>query len=620
MNFLDEMAARLRIDSVRATTAAGSGHPTSCASAAEIVSVLFFSVMRFDPRDPANPAADRFILSKGHAAPLLYAAWANAGAFPRERLLTLRQIDSDLEGHPTTRLPFVDVATGSLGQGLPAGLGMALAARLDGSGPRIYVLMGDGESAEGSVWEAAEIGGLRKVSNLCAIIDINRLGQSEPTMLQHDVETLRQRWEAFGWHAIPVDGHDTAALKRAFAEAEAVTDRPSILLARTFKGHGLLDVEDREGEHGKPLPKDAADRVVASLEAQLGPLPEWHPKPLPPAGTRPPRQPEGELPAPSYEPGGKPVATRKAFGDALAALAGVDRRIVVLDGDVKNSTHTEEFERAAPERFFQCYIAEQNMVGMATGFAASGHVPFAATFGCFLTRAYDFIRMAAISGSNIKLAGTHAGVSIGEDGPSQMALEDLAMTCAEPNFTVLYPCDATSAWRATELCLATPGPCYLRLARPASPVIYGRDEQFAVGRAKVLRQSDRDRVLVVAAGITVFEALAAHDELAREGVAVRVIDLFSVQPVDRETLTASARAVNGLVITVEDHYEHGGLGDAVASALAEQRPRIVKLAIAQVPRSGKGSALMERFGISARHIVAAVRGLLAAGLRAGDPQ
>lgn len=619
MNFLENMAARLRMDSVRATTAAGSGHPTSCASAAEIVSVLFFSVMRYDPRDPANPAADRFILSKGHAAPLLYAAWANAGAFPRERLLTLRQMDSELEGHPTPRVPFVDIATGSLGQGLSAGLGMALAARLNGSGQRIYVLMGDGESAEGSVWEAAEIAGLRKASNLCAVIDINRLGQSEPTMLQHDLETFRQRWEAFGWHAIPVDGHDTAALERAFAEAGAVDGRPSILLARTSKGHGLPGVENREGEHGKPLPKDAADRVVAALEAALTPVPEWQPKPLPPPGTHAPQQPQSQPPAPPYEPGAKPVATRKAFGDALAALAGVDQRVVVLDGDVKNSTHTDEFERAAPERFFQCYIAEQNMVGMAMGFAASGRIPFAATFGCFLTRAYDFIRMAAISNSNIKLAGTHAGVSIGEDGPSQMALEDLAMTCAEPNFTVLYPCDATSAWRATELCIATPGPCYLRLARPASPVIYGRDEQFAVGRAKVLRQSDHDRVLVVAAGITVFEALAAHDELAREGVAVRVVDLFSVQPLDRETLAASAHAVKGLVITVEDHYAHGGLGDAVAAALAGQRPRIFKLAVAHVPRSGAGSALMERFGISARHIIAAARGLLAAGSRAGFP-
>jgi len=611
MNFLEDMAVRLRIDSVRATTAAGSGHPTSCASAAEIASVLFFSVMRYDPRDPANPNADRFILSKGHAAPLLYAAWAEAGAFPRERLLTLRQIDSDFEGHPTPRLPFVAVATGSLGQGLPAGLGMALAARLNGSEQRIYVLMGDGESAEGSVWEAAEIGGLLGVSNLCAVIDANRLGQSQPTMLQHDMETYRRRWEAFGWHAMVVNGHDTTALGRAFAEAESVKDRPSIVLARTEKGRDLPDVEDREGEHGKPFDREKADRAVAVLERKLSPQPEWRAKAPPPPGTRLPAQPSGAPPPPPYQPGGKQVATRKAFGDALAALAGVDGRIVVLDGDVKNSTYTEEFERAAPDRFFQCYIAEQNMVGMAMGFAASGRIPFAATFGCFLTRAYDFIRMAAISKSNIKLAGTHAGVSIGEDGPSQMALEDLAMTCAEPPFTVLYPCDATSAWRATELCAAMPGPCYLRLARPASPVIYGPDEQFAVGRAKVLRQSDNDRALVVAAGITVFEALAAYDELAREGIAVRVVDLFSVQPADRGTLAASARAAGGRVITVEDHYAHGGIGDTVAAALAEERARVLKLAVGRVPRSGKPEELLERYGISARHITEAVRGLMA---------
>ncbi len=607
--FLQDKATRLRIHSVESTTAAGSGHPTTCASAAEIVSVLFFSVMRYDPSNPADPRNDKFVLSKGHAAPLLYAAWAEAGAIPPERLLTLRRIDSDLEGHPTPRLPFVDVATGSLGQGLSAGLGMALAARLDGSEQRIYVLMGDGESAEGSVWEAAEIGALRKLSNLCAIIDVNRLGQSEPTMLQHEMDTYRRRWEAFGWNAIVVDGHDIPDLLEAFESAARTDDRPTVILARTYKGRGLLDVEDREGQHGKPLDKDAAARSVAALKQRLDGAGPAYAKPRLPQGTWREPAPARESPAPAYQPGGKEIATRKAFGEALAAIGKTDQRIVVLDGDVKNSTHTELFEKVAPERFFEGYIAEQNMVGMAMGLAAQHRIPFASTFGCFFTRAYDFLRMAAISNSNIKFAGTHAGISIGEDGPSQMALEDLAMTCAEPNYTVLYPSDATSAWRAVELAIATRGPCYLRFGRPNSPVLYSAKDSFAVGRCRVLRESSEDRALVVAAGVTVFEALAAYEELRKAGVAIRVIDLFSVQPIDRETLTAAARAANGIVITVEDHYAHGGIGDAAASALAPERARVEKLAVREIPRSGKASELLDRYGISARHIVAAVKRL-----------
>ncbi len=447
---LEDKATRLRIDSIRATTAAASGHPTSCASAAEIVSVLFFSVMRYDPANPRNPRADKFVLSKGHAAPILYAAWAEAGAFPLERLLTLRRLDSDLEGHPTPRLPFVDVATGSLGQGLSVGVGLALGARLDGYDQRVYVLMGDGESAEGSIWEAAQFASARQLGNLCATIDINRLGQSGPTLLQYQMEVYQRRWEAFGWQALVVDGHNIPDLLAAYDRAARTTGRPTVVLARTVKGKGMLDVEGKEGEHGKPLKKELADRVIASLETQLQAAPQtwkprlparsdtWRPEAVAPAG------------APPYQPGGNEIATRRAFGEALAALGKGDPRIVVLDGDVKNSTNTEIFEKAAPDRFFEGYIAEQNIIGMAMGLAAHGRIPFASTFGCFLTRAFDFIRMAAISGSNIKLAGTHVGVSIGEDGPSQMALADIAMLCAEPDFTVLYPSDATSAWRAVE--------------------------------------------------------------------------------------------------------------------------------------------------------------------------
>lgn len=615
LQILQEKATQLRIDSVLATTAAGSGHPTSCASAADIVSVLFYAVMRFDPQHPKSDNGDVFVLSKGHAAPLLYAAWAEAGAFPREELLRLRKIDSDLEGHPTPRLPFVDVATGSLGQGLSVGVGMAFDAKnLRHSGQRVYVLLGDGESAEGSVWEAAQWASLHSLDNLCATIDINRLGQSQPTMLQHDLETYRRRWEAFGWQALEVDGHNITDLLAAYQRAGETRERPTVVLARTLKGRGLGAVENADHWHGKVLDREMADKVVAELRRTLtGADAHWEPNlpaPAPSGGKTSGERRRAPEAGPPYEIGGKETATRKGFGDGLAALAAADRRVVVLDGDVKNSTYTEEFEKAAPDRFLQGYIAEQNMTGMAMGLAARGHVPFVATFACFLTRAYDFIRMAAISSLNVKVVGTHAGVSIGEDGPSQMGLEDLAMMCAEPNFTVLYPADATSAWRATWLAAEHTGPCYLRAARPASPILYGPEEQFAIGKCKVLVRSEHDRALIVAAGVTVHEALRAAEALRERGVAVRVIDLFSIQPVDRQELIQSAREAGGIVITVEDHYEHGGIGDVVCCALGQQRVRLLKLAVRGIPRSGKPDELMERFGISSGKIVAAVRSIL----------
>jgi transketolase len=608
VEILRDKATLLRIDSVLATTEAGSGHPTSCASAADIVAVLFFSVMRFDPRNPGSSANDIFVLSKGHAAPLLYAAWAEAGAFPREHLLSLRKFGSDLEGHPTPHVPFAPVPTGSLGQGLSAGAGMAFDAKRQ----RVYVLMGDGESAEGSIWEAAQWASAHSLGNLCATIDINRLGQSGPTMLQWDLDTYRRRWEAFGWQAIEADGHDLNALLEAYERASATTDRPTVVLARTVKGKGLGHIEGADHWHGKALDRQTAERVVADLRKQLsGAEAEWKPD-VPQAGaatrSTPPQRGDAK---PPYQVGGKEVATRKAFGDALAALAPVDPRIVVLDGDVKNSTYTEEFEKAAPERFLECYIAEQNVVGVAMGLAARGRVPVAATFACFLTRAYDFIRMASIGRLNIKLVGTHAGISIGEDGPSQMGLEDLAMMCAEPDFTVLYPADATAAWRATWLMAAHNGPTYLRTGRPAGPILYGPDEKFAIGKCKVLRRGDHDRALVVAAGVTVQEALLAHEVLRDEGTPVRVIDLFSVQPIDREELIASARAVGGAVITVEDHYQHGGIGDAVLSAVTGERVRVRKLAVREIARSGKPAELLESYGINAVAIIDAVREMIA---------
>jgi transketolase len=604
---LNAIAAQLRIDCVRATTAAGSGHPTSCASAAEVAAVLFFEIMRHDPTAPRDPGNDVFVLSKGHAAPLLYAAWAAAGAIPREELVTLRQLESNLEGHPTPRFPFVDVATGSLGQGLSAGIGLALDARLLGSERRTYVLLGDAESAEGAVWEAAEIAARYKLDSLCATIDVNRLGQSGPTLLEHDMNAHKARWEAFGWRAIVADGHDVAALIDAYNDALNAHGQPSVILARTMKGKDLGELENDEHAHGKAIDPDRAKQVIAALEKkQGGEQGPWRTRGVPLAWSASRITPSIRLPAPTYEVGGKPVAPRKAFGEALAALAADRRDVVVIDGDVKNSTHTELFMKAAADRFFEGYIAEQNMAGMAMGLASRGRVPFVATFAAFLTRAHDFIRMACVGGNAVKFAGTHVGVSIGEDGPSQMGLEDIAMMCAQPRMTVLYPCDATSAWRATELAADHPGPFYLRLGRPDAPIVYGPDESFEVGRCKILRQSDRDRALVVAAGVTVTEALAAHDELARGGIPIRVIDLFSVQPIDRETLSASARACQGIVVTVEDHYAHGGIGDAVLNALADQRCVVHKLAVRETPRSGKSKELLDRYGISARHIVAAV--------------
>lgn len=615
VEFLESMAARLRIDSVRATTEAGSGHPTSCASAAEIMATLFFSVMRYDPANPKNPNNDLFVLSKGHAAPILYAAWAEVGLFPVKHLLTLRRLDSDLEGHPTPELPFVDVATGSLGQGLSVAIGMALnAKKLDRKDQRIFVLMGDGETAEGSVWEGAQLAAAYQLDNLCAAVDINRLGQSQPTLWGHDVEAHRKRWEAQGWQALTVDGHNVPALLEAYERFVNTSGKPTVILARTIKGKGFPGVEDKEGYHGRAFDRSTAEKFISSLERGIRPNAEpW--KPNLPAGNHASRPtssaatPVGERKQPTYVLGGPAVATRRGFGDALAALASADSRLVVLDGDVKNSTYTEDFAEKAPERFFECYIAEQNMLGIAMGLAARGKVPFASIFTCFFTRAYDFIRLAAISKLNIKLAGTHAGISIGEDGPTQMGLEDLAMMTAQPGITVLYPSDATSAWRATELLANYVGPSYLRLGRPASPILYSAAERFSIGKCKVLRQSAEDKVLIVAAGVTVHEALQAHEELQRQNIKVRVIDLFSVRPIDQAALVEAATAVGGRVITVEDHYQRGGVGDAVLEALAHERVEIHKLAVSEIPHSGKPAELLNRYGISAAQIVEKAKAL-----------
>jgi transketolase len=607
LSTLQNIATQLRIDSVVSTSEAGSGHPTTCLSAADIVATLFFGEMRFDPKDPRNPDNDRFVLSKGHAAPILYAAWAEAGLFPREEILKLRKFESDLEGHPTPRLSFVDVATGSLGQGICAAIGIALNARRIGSGYRTYALLGDGEMAEGSVWEAADLAPFYKLDNLCGIIDVNGLGQSRATQLGHRMDEIAARWEAFGWHAMVVDGHDISALQRAFADARGTHGRPSMVLARTIKGKGIATIEGKDGWHGKALKKgEETDKAVAELRAQMvagAPPPE-----IPGPGSKSRTIPVADyskMPAPAYKKGDM-VATREAWGTGLAALGSVDARVVALDADVKNSTFSDRFEKVYPDRFFENFIAEQAMVGASMGLAARGAIPFPSTFACFLTRAADFIRMAGISRLNVKLSGSHAGVSIGEDGPSQMALEDLSMMRGVPECAVLYPCEAVSTERLVVEMAKRPGMAYMRTSRPKTPVLYGPDETFPIGGSKVLRQSDHDVAAVVAAGVTVFEALKAYDELQKEGINIRVIDAYSLQPIDNKTMMDAASATDGMIITVEDHYPAGGLGDAVGEAIAPAGFVVNRLAVREIPRSGQPDELIDHFGISARHIIAAV--------------
>jgi transketolase len=609
LSSLKNIATRLRIESIRATTAAASGHPTSCMSAADLMAALFFADMRFDPKHPEHPEADRLVMSKGHAAPLLYAMWAEAGLIPRERLTDLRRFTSNLEGHPTPRLPFVDVATGSLGQGLAAGVGCALNARRIGSDYRSYVLLGDGETAEGSVWEAAASANFFKLDSLCVILDVNALGQSRPTELQHDLETYRVRWSAFGWHVISIDGHDLPQILDAYKKAREMKGRPTAILARTLKGKGVSFTEGLPNWHGKPLSREQMEKAFEELNRQMVPDGDDQPSgssiPAPPPA-RPEPAPKA-VPPPQFKLGDL-IATREAYGSAIAKLGTADVRVVALDADVKNSTFSEKFEAVHPDRFYQFFIAEQAMIGAAMGLAARGAIPFPSTFAAFLSRAADFIRMAAISGVNIKVAGSHAGVSIGEDGPSQMALEDFAMATAQPNFVALYPSDAVATERLVAEAAAFSGPVYIRTSRPKTPVIYDNHEQFPIGGLKVVRKSDTDVATVIGAGVTLFEALKAHDELKAKGTLIRVIDLYSVQPVDAASLIEAGHATRGRLITVEDHYISGGLGDAVARAVAPAGLTVQRLAIPEIPRSGKPDELLDKFGISSRHIVNAVMG------------
>jgi transketolase len=604
LDALKEKGRRLRIHCLKATSEAGSGHPSSCLSAADLTAIIFFHEMHFDPKDPQNPANDRFILSKGHAAPLLWAAYAEAGTIAEQDLLTLRRIDSDLEGHPTPRMPWVDVATGSLGQGLSVGLGNALAARLDRIPFNTYVLLGDGECAEGSVWEAAALSGHYKTSNLFAVIDVNGLGQSQRTMEEFNVNGLAEKFRAFGWFVQTADGHDYEQILSAFEEFRRnAGSQPKALVARTFKGKGVSLLENKDGWHGKALPKQDLPKALAELAQPFGPD-GFTPKPRTGHSLPKPKPIEDIVVDRTI---GDMVATREAYGDALVKLADADSRIVALDGDTKNSTFSEKLLKAHPERFFEMFIAEQNMVGAATGLAARGKIPFVSTFAAFMTRAFDQIRMAGVSRSNVKFCGSHAGISIGEDGPSQMGLEDLAMFRVIPDAVVLYPSDATSTERLVLEAARHRGICYIRSSRPKTPVLYSNEEQFPIGGSKVLRSSQNDRATVVAAGVTVHEALKAASALEAEGVSIRVLDAYCVKPIDAQGILAAANDTGGRIVVVEDHYAEGGLGAAVLEAVGRQAA-VVHLAVRKIPRSGPPEALLDQHGISSRHIAAAVKG------------
>jgi len=615
---LGVIANRLRRHSVRMTSAAGSGHPTSCLSAADLVAAVFFGVLRYDVRDPDHPDNDRFLLSKGHAAPLLYAAWAEAGAIPTDFLTSLRQIDSELEGHPTPRFPWVEVGTGSLGQGLSVGLGMARSMKLEHREGRVFVLLGDGEVMEGSIWEAVELAPRLGVDNLIAIVDVNRLGQSDPTALEWDLLAYARRFEAFGWNPLLVEGHDIGEILTALRIAEETRDRPSVILARTVKGKGVSFLEDASGRHGKPLEGEEFERALAEIpesdpviEPTLRPTHrQTSPTDGDPGSARAERAPGAwSLSAPDYDRG-EEVATRKAFGSALARIGELEPRLMVLDGDVKNSTGTEDFLERFPDRFIEGFIAEQNLVGMALGLQALGQLPVVSTFACFLTRAFDQIRMGGISQAKLVLSGSHAGVSIGEDGPSQMGLEDIAMMRTVPGSAVLYPCDAVSAERTTELALRHEGIAYLRTTRPKTPTIYDREEVFELGGFKVIGSSPDDRLTIVGAGVTLHEAIEARAELERAGIPTRVIDLYGVKPLAVDSIEAQVRETDGRLLTVEDHYRAGGIGEALAAALAPRGLRVQSLAVDRLPRSGEADELMALMRIDATAIIETAREML----------
>ncbi len=600
----ESLAQQLRVDSVRVAAQAKSGHPTSSMSAADLASVLLSDYLRYDFERRDAPNNDHLVFSKGHASPLIYSMLKAAGVIDEEEFLTYRSIGSRLEGHPVPNLPTVDVATGSLGQGLPIAVGIALAGkRLDQLPYRVWVLCGDSEMAEGSMWEAAEHAAYWNLDNLTAIIDVNRLGQRGETMYGWDTGAYATRLQAFGWHTVEIDGHDVDAINAAYQEAVGIEGRPTAIIARTMKGRGASAVENKEGFHGRPL--DDAETAITELGGSTGATVTVQT----PANSVQPNvfkvTPSGGLP--KYELGSR-MATRRAYGDALAAVGSRRGDIVALDGEVSNSTHAEIFAKAHPDRFFECYIAEQQAVAAAVGMQVRGWTPYVSTFAAFLTRAYDFIRMAAVSRANIRLSGSHAGVSIGEDGPSQMALEDIAMMRAINGSTVLYPSDGNQTAQLVAAMADIDGISYIRTTREATPILYEPDEIFRVGGSRVLRSSNDDKLTIVAAGITVHESLKAVDAMAADGINIRLIDLYSVKPIDTATLEAAA-SDTGTILTVEDHWTEGGIGDAVLGALGGLRnpPRVIKIAVQGMPGSGKPADLLSQAGIDAAHIEAAAR-------------
>ncbi len=624
---LEKKAKLLRKWILVSTVTAGSGHTTTALSGVDLGTVLFDKYFSYDIKNPKNPNNDHFILSKGHGSPLLYALLAASGAFPFEKLKTLRKFGSELEGHPKPGLPTVDVATGSLGQGLSVGCGIALSLKMENaSSPKVYVLLGDGEIAEGSVWEAANFASYYKLNNLIAIVDVNRLGQSQETMFGHDIEEYVKRFLAFNFEVIAIDGHDFSEIDKAFNLAvNNTSEKPVVIIAKTKKGKGVSFLEDKDGWHGKPPKKEDLEKALKELgevdeslrfslripDIAAGPV-SLHPRPTSsvdslPAGARRGSPTLATRIATQYNVG-EEVTTRETYGSVLAELGKVDQRIVSLDADVKNSTFSEKFKETHPERFIECFIAEQNMVGVGLGMSKTGKIPFVSTFACFLTRAFDQIRMARISQGNVKFVGSHAGVSIGEDGPSQMGLEDFAMFGVLPDSIIFHPSDAQSTAGVISLMVEHEGISYLRTLRGKTPVIYKGDETFEIGGSKMLRSSPDDLLTVVACGITLHEALKAYEELKKDGIVIRIVDCYSVKPIDQETLIACTRTTReNAIISVEDHFVHGGLGDFVAEAVSGTGASVTKLAVDHISRSGTPHELLDDAGISAKHIALQVK-------------
>lgn len=608
LDFCAELGQQLRVDSVVMSDRAGSGHPTSSMSAADLISVLMARHLRWDLQSPDDPHNDHLIFSKGHASPLYYAMLHAAGAIDDEELRTYRRFGSRLEGHPTPRIPPTDVATGSLGQGLPIGVGIALAGKeLDRLPYRVWVLCGDSEMAEGSIWEAFQYAGWRGLDNLTAIIDVNRLGQTRETMLGHDLQAYADRATAFGWHPIVVDGHDLQAVDRAYDEAASTTGKPTVIIARTLKGKGVKEVEDQPGKHGKPL-----DDATSAIQELGGFRDLQFDVQRPDSHQQPHRFPTTERERPTWEVG-RAGSTREAYGAALAWLGASRGDVVALDGEVSNSTHADEFASAEPDRYFEMFIAEQQMAAAAVGLGTRGWTAFASTFGAFWTRAYDFVRMAAVSRADLRLCGSHAGVSIGADGPSQMALEDIAALRAIHGSAVLHPSDANQVAALMEEIADRGGITYLRVLRGTTTVRTPADEPIRIGGSRTVQSSGQDEITVIACGVTVDQAAVAADQLAAQGIMVRVIDCYSVKPLDVKAVRRAA-AETTAIVTVEDHRGEGGLGDAVLEALAESpsRPAVHKLAVNIMPTSGTPGELMKAAGIDADAIADTVRKLHAA--------